>query len=153
MEQKYIVKLTDRERRYAQAKIDDPKTADSFKKRAQVLLLLDSSIGTPESQLKISERVGVSDITVYNTLKDYCENGMKAALMYKWENWVERSPRKMTEEVEAKILEVASSDPPDGYSEWTVRLLTKTIIDLEILPKVSRETVRTTLKKYAQVAR
>ena len=41
------------------------------------------------------------------------------------------------------------SRPPKGYANWTLRLLARKLVELEIVPAVSHETVRTTLKKTA----
>ncbi|MGM1023708.1 MAG: hypothetical protein ACQEXV_25015 [Bacillota bacterium] len=53
----------------------------------------------------------------------------------------------MTGEVEARIIALACSEPPKGYARWTIRLLTRRVIELNILESVGRETIRTTLKK------
>jgi hypothetical protein len=50
-------------------------------------------------------------------------------------------------EAEAKLVQLACSRPPDGYERWSLRLLTEKFIELEIVETVSRETIRTTLKK------
>ncbi|MCM3272350.1 hypothetical protein [Paenibacillus elgii] len=41
----------------------------------------------------------------------------------------------------------ATSEPPQGYARRTIRLLTRRVIELNILDSVGRETIRTTLKK------
>ena len=37
--------------------------------------------------------------------------------------------------------------PPKGYANWTLRLLARKVVELEIVDSVSYETVRRTLKK------
>ena len=146
MKQKYIVELSKEEREYAQEKVNDKKTSETFKKRAQILLAVDISIGKPETQLKISKRIGVSTPTIWNTVKMFHEEGIEAVLNFKKPN----EPNKMpivTGEREARIIAVSCGEPPKGYSRWTVRLLTEKIIELNICPEISRETVRRTLKK------
>ena len=39
--------------------------------------------------------------------------------------------------------------PPKGYQSWSLRLLARKVVELEIVPVVSRETIRRTLKKTA----
>jgi hypothetical protein len=39
--------------------------------------------------------------------------------------------------------------PPQGYGKWTLRLLARKVVELEIHEKISHETVRQTLKKIA----
>ena len=54
---------------------------------------------------------------------------------------------KVTGEVEAKIIALSCSEPPEGYSRWTLRLLEekrKVTIGIELLDT----TIRRVLKKY-----
>ena len=39
--------------------------------------------------------------------------------------------------------------PPKGYANWTLRLLARKVIELEIVDEVSYETIRRTLKQTA----
>nr|WP_246054433.1 helix-turn-helix domain-containing protein [Paenibacillus anaericanus] len=56
-------------------------------------------------------------------------------------------PSQVTGEIEARIVALACSEPPQGYARWTVRLLTRRVVELNVLESVGRETIRTTLKK------
>jgi hypothetical protein len=48
---------------------------------------------------------------------------------------------------EARLVQLACSAPPEGYEHWTLQLLADHLIELEVVETVSRETVRTRLKK------
>jgi hypothetical protein len=48
---------------------------------------------------------------------------------------------------EARLVQLACSQAPDGREHWTLQMLADKLIELEIVETVSRETVRTTLKK------
>ena len=48
---------------------------------------------------------------------------------------------------EAKIIATRLGPPPKGYANWTLRLLARKVVELEIADTVSYETVRRTLKK------
>ena len=52
-------------------------------------------------------------------------------------------------EQEARIIAMRLGSPPKGYANWTLRLLTRKVVELAIVESVSRETVRRTLKKTA----
>lgn len=39
--------------------------------------------------------------------------------------------------------------PPEGFGKWTLRLLARKVVELELVDRVSHETVRRTLKKMA----
>ena len=139
------IKLTEEEREYAQDKINDKVTAQTFKKRAQVILLLDESIGAPETHERIGKRVGVSRQAIWTMVKAFHEEGLESCLKFKTPQKPNNKPI-VTGEIEAKIIAMACGKPPEGFGRWTVRSLTNKI-GLEIAPGISRETVRTTLKK------
>ena len=50
-------------------------------------------------------------------------------------------------EQEAKIIALRLGPPPNGYANWTLRLLAEQAVALEIVEAVSHETLRRTLKK------
>ena len=52
-------------------------------------------------------------------------------------------------EQEARIIATRLGPPPQGYANWTLRLLARKVVELEIVESVSYETVRRTLKKTA----
>ena len=83
MRKKYFVKLSEKERKYAQHIIADAKYSNNHKKRANVLLMRDEEAGSPATQEEIAKRCGVSDVTVYHTVRDYCECGIEYALRAK----------------------------------------------------------------------
>ena len=52
-------------------------------------------------------------------------------------------------EQEAKVIATRLGPPPKGYANWTLRLLARKVVELEIVDSISHETVRRTLKKTA----
>ena len=146
MKKKYIVELTNVERAYAHDVLSNRETATGFRKRASILIMLDEGVGKPESYEMIAARCNVSTVTVWQTAKDYCENGIEHALEFQKPENPPR-PAIVTGEKEARIIALACGEPPTGYSRWTVRVLTEKVVELSILPAASRETIRRTLKK------
>ena len=146
MNKKQKVKLSETEREYAQGSIGSRAASTSSKNRANVLLMRDETAGTPATQVEVAKRCGVSDVTVYHTVRDYSEHGIEYALTFKKP---EHAPRLaiVGGESEARIIALACSEAPEGFARWTMRLLAEKIVELEILPAISRETVRRTLKK------
>ena len=55
--------------------------------------------------------------------------------------------RKIDGKAEAHLIALACGTPPEGRSRWTLRLLSDQMVALEIVPSVSYETIRRTLKK------
>jgi transposase len=133
------------EREYAQGVVNDKTTAETFKKRAQIILALDTNVGKPESQAKIAKRIGVSQPTIFNTIKQFVEEGLEAILQFKTPPTPNKKPI-VTGEIEARIIATVCGAPPEGFGRWTVRSLTNKV-ELDIVPGISRETVRRTLKK------
>jgi len=145
MKTKYVVTLSESERDFVQKIVNDKTTAPTFKKRAQILLALDTNTGNPQTQKTIAQRTGVTPPTIFNTLKQYHTKGLNAALQFKTPPQPNKQPI-VTGEIEAHIIATACGKPPEGYAHWTVRSLTNKIVR-DIEPNISRETVRRTLKK------
>lgn len=55
--------------------------------------------------------------------------------------------RRLDGEAEAHLVATACSDPPEGHSRWTLRLLADQIVTLGYVESISHETVRQVLKK------
>ena len=52
-------------------------------------------------------------------------------------------------EQEAKVIGLRLGGPPQGFANWSLRLLAERVIELGIVDPVSHETLRQTLKKMA----
>jgi len=48
---------------------------------------------------------------------------------------------------EAKLIALACSQPPQGHARWTLRLLEDKVVELNIVERVSDNTIGRTLKK------
>ena len=59
--------------------------------------------------------------------------------------------RKLDGQGEARLIALACSDPPEGFSQWTLQLLADELVELQIVESISIETVRQTLKKTPYV--
>lgn len=112
--------------------------------RARTLLLLDRSQGKKRTIADVVEAAMVSQRTVSNLKKRYFEGGLEGALYDK--------PRpgakpKIDGEVEAHLIAIACSDPPEGYERWTLRLLANELVSLELVESISHVAVGEVLKK------
>jgi hypothetical protein len=56
-------------------------------------------------------------------------------------------PKKLDGSQEAKLIATRCGSPPEGFGQWSLRLLANQVVVLEIVDSVSHETVRQTLKK------
>jgi len=108
--------------------------------RVRILLLADE--GRAEGD--ISEILGTSGNTIWRTKKRYTEGGLDWALN---EQARVGAPSKLDGKQEAFLVALACSDPPEGRETWTMQLLADKLVELDIVPAISDETVRTILKK------
>lgn len=146
MRQKYVVQLSPAEWEHLQGLIA-AGTAPA-RKLAHARILLKSNQG-PEGpgwvDVRVAEAVETSQPTVARVRKQYVEEGLEAALNRRSPNRV--YTRKLDGEQEARLIALACSEPPEGYAEWSLRLLADRMVELEIVGKISYQTVRRTLKK------
>jgi len=146
MNRKYHVKLKQNEREEIQDRMNRKETSATLRKRCNILLYADENAGKPPTQEEISVRCGVSDVTVYTTIKEYATHGIEYCLRKRIHK-VPPNPPIVTGEKEARIVALACGAAPKGRSRWTVRLLAEKVVELGIMETVSHETIRTTLKK------
>jgi len=147
MKKKYIVRLSGEERFILQGIIKKLKGGSQRVRRAQILLKADAD-GPNWTDQRIAEAFSCRTQTVENVRESLVTNGFEIALNGKKR---ETPPRKklLDGEQEAKLIAMRLGSPPDGYSNWSLRLLADRVIELEITESISYETVRTTLKKMA----
>ena len=147
MRKKFIVDLEDSERTPLQDIVKRLKGTSQKVKRANILLKSDAS-GWGWTDAKIAEALDCRTKTVENVRKRFVEEGFEIALNGKKR---EKPPTSkiLDGEQEAKIIAMRLGKPPKGYGKWTLRLLARKVVELEIVDSVSYQTVRRTLKKMA----
>lgn len=145
MNKKYIVELTDEERSTLKAIVKKLKGTSQKVKRANILLKADA-LGPGWTDAKIAEAFDCRTKTVENIRQRFVELGFDIALNGKKRN-TPPTPKLLDGEQEAKIIATRLGKPPKGYGKWTLRLLARKVVELEIVESVSYQTVRRTLKK------
>jgi hypothetical protein len=55
--------------------------------------------------------------------------------------------KKVDGDLEAHILRLACSEPPEGFARWTLRMLADKVVELDYVSKLSHVSVHNTLKK------
>ena len=141
MKKKYIVTLTESERSALRAMISSGKGAARRLAHARILLKADQ--GLPDQA--IAEAVEVSRPTVERVRRRFVEEGMDVALDPSRPE--KPRPRKVDGYLEAHLVALACSKPPDGSVRWTLRLLAAKVVELEYVESLSHETTRQILKK------
>lgn len=146
MRKKYIVTLTDEERRTLTALISRGKAAARKLMRARILLKADQSDGRPRvDDATIAGEVLTGRATVERVRKQFVEEGLEASLVRRKSRRQYR--RKLDGDGEAHLIALACGQAPEGRSRWTLRLLADRMVSLEEVDHLSHETVRQVLKK------
>ena len=113
--------------------------------RARILLLADQN--RPQGAMtdhQIHEVLDVSQTTIIRVRKKFVTGGLETAL-----EELSRCgrPLKFDGYQRAQITALACSDPPEGHSQWSLRLLADQLVELDVVEAISYETVGVILKK------
>ena len=144
---RYRVTLTAEERQGLHDLISASKAAATKLAHARILLKADAAPGSPAwTDARIAEAFDVSTDTVGRVRQRFVERGLEAALARKAQDRPSREP-VLDGAAEARLLALACSSPPLGRQAWTMKLLADKLVELEVIPSISDETVRRALKK------
>lgn len=120
----------------------------SMIRRARVLLALDTSVGEIDFQGVIAARVEVSGETLRLVAKRFADTGGDVhATIGRKKPAGPPVPSPITGEVEARLIKLACSAPPQGYSRWSLRLLEKHVVLVDDIPDLDHSTIGRVLKK------
>lgn len=136
----HIVSLKEQEQEELKQYLRKGKSSARSLTRARILLLADEG----RDDEMIAEALNVSKSTVSRIRTRYCEGGLDFALHEKARSG---APPKIDGRVEAQLALLACSEPPDGRSRWTVRLLADRLVEMEVVEAISHMSVRRLLKK------
>lgn len=96
------------------------------------------------TDVRIAEAVGCAPRTVARVRADWDARGLDCL----WRRRrVRNTPPKLTDAQVLQVLAVTCTEPPAGHCAWTLRLLAKRVVELEIVEAIAPETVRKALKK------
>lgn len=112
-----IVKLRARERVELEKK-SKGQTPARIAKRARILVCLNEGNSVDE----VAYRVGCGTATVKRIRRKYLDQGLERALV---DGERGAPPRALSVVQEKQLIALACSDPPQGFSRWTISLLTE----------------------------
>jgi len=69
---------------------------------------------------------------------DIALNGTKGSRIYE---------KKADGDFEAHLVALSCSEPPEGFTRWSLRLLADKVVELDYIDSISHETIRRVLKK------
>jgi hypothetical protein len=121
-------------------------------RRARILLELDENdpdrAGPVPTQELVAVRAGVCADTIVKVSKAYADHGgdVQATITRK-KRETPPVPPIVTGEVEARLIALACSAPPEGQARWSLRLLEKHVALVDDLPDLDHSTIGRILKK------
>lgn len=145
MEKKYIVRLSQEERQELHEVIKKLKGPSQKVRRAWILLKADAN-ASDWTDARIAEAYGCRTKTVENIRRRLVTRGFESALNGK-KRETPPVPKKLDGRQEAQIIAPRLGPAPQGFANWTLRLLAEKVVELEIVESISHETIRRTLKK------
>ena len=144
---KYRVTLTPEER-VELTKISSQGSHKS-QKVLNALILLNTDENQPKESRSTNETLSkvlqISMKKIDRVKKRFVEEGLDISL-YGHPKEVMRD-KKVDGDLEAKLIALACSQAPDGFSRWSLRLLSDKMVELEYIDSISHETIRQVLKK------
>jgi transposase len=136
---KQHVKLSDVDRKYLEVLISKGELTAKMYRRALALLELDRG----KTYTEVSKTVHVTIGTLSTWATKYEESGLQV---------LEDKPRsgrpiEIDGKQRAKVTALACSDPPEGYTKWSLRLLADKAVELGYCEHISHTEVGLILKK------
>ena len=133
------VKLTETDRTFLEELTKKGELKARAYRRALGLLELDRG----KTFTEVAKTLQVSIPSVSSWAKEYRERGIQV---------IQDQPRSgrpmvIDGQQRAKITALACSEPPEGYAQWSLRLLADKAVELEYVEGISHTKVRHILKK------
>jgi biotin operon repressor len=144
---KYRINLTREEVLELQKIVNKGSHSTQTYRAAYILLNVDEGIHSMGkiSNERICEVLKISSRTIDRVKKKLVENGIDFAL--ERDKGSRIYEKKIDGDMEAKIISVACSEPPKGFSKWSLRMLADKMVELQYIDKISYVSVGKVLKK------
>jgi transposase len=136
---KQHVQLSDEDREYLEVLIKKGKLPVKVYRRALSLLELDRG----QTYTAVSKTLQ----TTIPTLSKWAEKYKESGLQVLQDQPRSGRPIEIDGSQRAKITALACSKPPEGYAQWSLRLLAEKVVELGYCEHISHTEVRTILKK------
>lgn len=144
---KFIVTLTEEERNLLTELTSKGKHRSQKILNALVLLACDEG----EYQRKRSKNEEIARVLnasmrkIDRVKKRFVLDGLDVALHGRKGSRV--YVKKADGDFEAHLVALSCSNPPEGFSRWSLRLLADKVVELDYIDSISHETIRRVLKK------
>ena len=145
---RYTIKLSKEEVEELTAIINKGKHTSQAFRSAYVLLNCDKGVYSKDKTItnaEITKILKIGDRTIDRIKKKFMENGFEGILERRSSS--QNYTKKMDGELEAKLVTLCCSEPPEGYARWSLRLLADKLVELNYVDSISHVSVRRALKK------
>jgi transposase len=144
---KFVVTLSEEERQFLAELTSKGKHKSQKILNALTLLACDEGEyqGIRSKNKEIARVLNISMRKIDRVKKRFVIDGLDVALNGKKGSRV--YTKKADGDFEAHLVALSCSEPPEGFSRWTLRLLAEKVVDLDYIESVSHETIRRVLKK------
>lgn len=115
--------------------------------RARILLALDESSGVVPVRTLVAQRLGASGDLVRSVAEAFVTHRDVDLAIGRKKRMTPPVEPKVTGEVEARVMALACSAPPEGYARWSLRLLEKHVALLDDVPGLDHSTIGRVLKR------
>ena len=147
MKKKYIVRLEKEEENYLK-EITNKGKSQAYRICHAHILLNANKEGLDWKDKQIARVFNCSHGTVANIRERFVTQGLEVALGRKKREMPPRKPI-LDGKKEANLIALSCSSPPAGRSKWTLKLLADKMVELEVVEKISPQTIGRTLKKMS----
>lgn len=143
---RYTIKLTKSEVEELHAIINKGSHTSQTFRSAYILLNCDEGEYSDKvTNEQISKVLKVGLRTIDRIKKQFIEEGIEAVLERRATTRIYEV--KADGDMEAKLVTLCCSEPPKGFSKWSLRLLADKMVELNYVESISHVTVRSVLKK------
>jgi len=144
----YTIKLSQSEVEELTSIIKKGSHSSQAFRSAYILLNCDKGEFSENTEIKNSEickilRIG--ERTIDRVKKKFIEEGFGSVLDRRpsTQNYI----KKVDGDIEAKLVSLCCSQPPDGFAKWSLRLLADKMVELKYIDYISHVTIGGVLKK------
>ena len=143
---RYTIKLTTVEVEELQRIINKGSHTSQTFLTAYILLNCDEGKYSDKvTNEQISKVLKIGMRTIDRVKKKFFEEGLESAFERRPSSRIYDS--KVDGDIEARLITLCCSEPPEGFAKWSLRLLADKMVELNYIENISHVTVRSVLKK------
>lgn len=143
---RYTIKLTKTEVDELRSIIDKGSHTSQTFRTAYILLNCDEGKYSEKvTNEQISKVLKIGMRTIDRVKKKFLEGSFESVLERRPSSRIYDS--KIDGDIEAKLVTLCCSEPPEGFAKWSLRLLADKMVELNYIESISHVTVRSVLKK------